>query len=140
MTSEYTVQTQICQTLRRLNLFFFKIPNEQKFKQKNPLAYAAKLKAEGFRAGAPDLAVLLPNGVTLWLEVKRPAAYGIGKSGKQIIISPAGKQNPAQGEFENESKRLGPFYFVVKSPAEVFKAFEKGMKAAAGSTKLGGTN
>lgn len=140
MTSEYTVQTQICQTLRRLNLFFFKIPNEQKFKQKNPLAYAAKLKAEGFRPGAPDLAVLLPNGVTLWLEVKRPAAYGIGKSGKQIIISPAGKQNPAQVEFENESKRLGHFYFVVKSPAEVFKALEKGMKAAAGSTKLGGTN
>lgn len=138
--TEHAIQTQICQTLRRLNMFFFKIPNEQKFKQYNPAAYASKMKAEGFRPGAPDLAVLLPNGVTLWLEVKRPAAYGIGKSGKQIIISPAGKQSSAQIEFEREVKLLGHLYYVVHSPAEAFKALEEAKKFSARSVKIGGTN
>ena len=32
---------------------------------------AARAKAEGMVAGAPDLIVILPGGVTLWIEMKR---------------------------------------------------------------------
>lgn len=139
MLNEYTVQCQICNTLRRLNLFFFKITNEQKFKQLNPKAYAAKLKAEGFKSGAPDLAVLLPNGITVWLEVKRPAVMGIGKSGKPIIVQAAGKQSPAQEKFEQDVKLLGHYYFVVKTPQEAFAAIEQ-VKEETSSLKIGGTD
>lgn len=139
--TEYTVQCQICNTLRRMGLMFFKVPNEQKFKLQNARAYACKMKAEGYLAGVADLVVLLDGGICVFLEVKRPAVKAINKNGREIIKSPAGKQSPAQIDFENKVKLLGFNYFVVKSAAEAFAAIEQVKNAATvQSLKVGGTD
>ncbi|WP_428065384.1 VRR-NUC domain-containing protein [Candidatus Proelusimicrobium volucris] len=115
MTSEYTVQTQICNTLRALGVTFFKVANEQKFRQKNPAAYFAKLKREGYCPGVADLVVLLNGGRTVFFEVKKPKEYTMGKKGNPVCVSPAGKQSPAQAAWAARVKAMGFDYYIVYS-------------------------
>jgi hypothetical protein len=42
------------------------------------------LKAQGVKAGVPDLFVLLPNGHTLWIEMKTPKG-DVRKEQKQFM-------------------------------------------------------
>lgn len=53
--------------LRVKKILFFTVPNGQRRTRWE----AARAKAEGMVAGAPDLIVCLDNGVTLFVEMKR---------------------------------------------------------------------
>ena len=77
------------------DVYAFAIPNAAK---RSPML-AARMKAEGLRAGVADLAIMLPGGRMAWLELK---------DGK-------GKQSDAQKGFEAICARLGHHYAVVRS-------------------------
>lgn len=57
-----------------------------------------RMKAEGMRRGAPDLAVLMPEGRVGWLEMKKPKR---------------GVQSDYQMGFEAKCKRLGHSYALA---------------------------
>ena len=60
------------------------------------------LKNTGLLAGVSDLIILLPNAITIFIEVKRP-----GKN-----------QTPEQVKFMNDVRLLGFQYFIVRSLQE----------------------
>jgi len=62
----------------------------------------------GLLKGASDTFVILPNGVTLWVEFK----------------DDKGKQSPAQIEFQNSVELLGHCYYLVRSLDEFKKIIE----------------
>lgn len=70
----------------------------------------AKLKAEGVRAGAPDLILLLPRGKyhALAIEMK----------------TPKGRQSPAQKEWQAYFESMGGKYVVCRSLEEFIEAIE----------------
>ena len=68
--------------------------------------------------GSPDLIVALKGGVTLWVELKKPASEQAGKK------YPAGKQSVAQILFGKELNRLGHPYAIVHSVEELKWAIE----------------
>ena len=62
-----------------------------------------KMKAEGLTAGAPDLAILMPNAATFWLEMKK-------RKGGRISDNQLG--------FAAKCKRLGHSYAVANTLAD----------------------
>lgn len=76
-------------------IHYFAIPNQSN----RHIANAAKMKAEGVRAGSPDLCFMLPGGRVGWLEMK----------------APAGSLSPAQKYFRDMAKRLGHYWAVARS-------------------------
>jgi len=77
------------------DVYVFAIPNAAK---RTPML-AARMKAEGLRAGVADLCVMLPGGKAAWLELK----------------DGAGKQSAAQKNFEEICDRLGHDYAVARN-------------------------
>lgn len=61
------------------------------------------------RNGVADIAVLLKNSVSLWIEVKAPGKI----------------QSPEQIEFEASVKHMGHEYLLVKSPKELVDGMKK---------------
>jgi len=92
--SEHALQNQVLGILavHGKHCYPFAIPNAAK---RSP-AMAARMKAEGLRAGVADLCIMLP-GCCGWLELK---------AGK-------GKQSDAQKGFQAVCHRLGHAYEVV---------------------------
>lgn len=134
---ESTLQSQICNTLRAMRIEFFKVANEQKFNPRNPAAYFGAMKREGYVPGVADLVILLKGGRTVFLEVKTPKEYGMGKKGKPVVIKPAGKQSPEQIAWAKRVKALGFDYYVVYSAqqaADIITALNDN------SLKIGGTD
>jgi hypothetical protein len=67
--SEHQFQSALCDLLdvqAKPDLVWFAIPSGGH----RHIAVAKKLKAEGVKRGIPDLAFLLPQGKTAWLELK----------------------------------------------------------------------
>lgn len=77
--TELQEQRAFIRYLQAMKLPYFAIPNGAKRTRWE----AQQAKAEGMVAGAPDLAVILPKGVTLWVEMKRR---------KGGVVTPAQKQ------------------------------------------------
>ena len=73
---------------------------------------AAQAKAEGMVAGAPDLVVILPDGATLWIEMKRQKG---------------GRVSPAQEAFGEMLQRNGHRYRVCKGAKEAIIWIEEVM-------------
>ena len=68
--------------------------------------------------GSPDLIIALKEGITLWVELKRPRSEQAGKN------YPAGKQSDKQKEFYNKLSKLGHFYYVIHSVEELVDAIK----------------
>ena len=64
---EHQVQKAICQYLDLQKIFYFAVPNGGH----RHIKVASKLKAEGVKAGIPDLCIL-KDGFAYFIEVKRP--------------------------------------------------------------------
>jgi hypothetical protein len=67
--SEHQLQMAVCRLLDvglRPGLYYLAIPNGGL----RHLGVARKLKAEGVKAGVPDLQILLEDGRSAWLELK----------------------------------------------------------------------
>lgn len=79
----------------RPEIYYFAIPNQSNRHIQN----AAKMKAEGVRAGTPDLCFMLPAGRVAWLEMK----------------SPSGTLSAAQREFCNRAQALGHYWAMARS-------------------------
>lgn len=69
MTSEHKIQSAIMTHIRRIapDVFAYAIPNGGG----RSLTEGRKLKAEGVRAGVPDLGLILPDGRAAFIEVKK---------------------------------------------------------------------
>jgi hypothetical protein len=97
-TSEHDLQVQVLKLLNgaaKRDLYWFAVPNAGR----RSLRTGALMKAEGLRAGVADLCIMLPEGRTCWLELKKPGNY----------------QTLEQKGFEARCFRLGHSYAVVKS-------------------------
>lgn len=73
---------------------------------------AANLKREGVKAGVSDLVLVTCSG-TIFIELKTPTTYKIGKKGSQIIDKKGGTQSEFQKHFQHKVESLGHKYFVV---------------------------
>lgn len=65
---EWQIQAYVVQEARRKG---YTIEGDQN-QGKRSYAVAARAKACGMQAGSPDLRVLLPEGKTVWIELKVP--------------------------------------------------------------------
>lgn len=99
--SEYKIQVALLDYLAiagRRDLHWFAIPNQSNRHIRN----ATKMKAEGMRAGSPDLCFLLPEGRVGWLEMK----------------TRTGSLSPAQKQFRDRALSLGHFWAMARSVDE----------------------
>lgn len=136
---ESTVQTQICNALRAMGVEFFKITNEQKGSVRNKGAYWGALKREGYTAGVADLALLFPGGKIVFLEVKRPKEYRIGKSGKRVIADTGGQLSESQRKWAERVENLGFDYFVVDTARDAADIAQRFKLSQAHTFKAEGT-
>lgn len=86
-------------------IHYFAIPNQSNRHIQN----AAKMKAEGVRAGSPDLCFMLPAGRVGWLEMK----------------SPDGSLSTAQKYFRDMAQRLGHHWAIARSVDEALVELTK---------------
>ena len=68
--TEAVEQKALCEWLRKKGIRHFSTSMGVWFGKKN-LRYIASLKSRGFEVGVPDLVILLDNGVTAFIELKR---------------------------------------------------------------------
>jgi len=104
---EHLTQKAICQYLDMRGVMYFAVPNGGK----RNLITAKKLKAEGVKAGVPDLCVI-HDGQAYFLEVKKPKTLNSGK----------GQLSKAQKVMIERIKEAGGEVAVVHSVADVIEA------------------
>lgn len=99
---EHELQKAVVQMLSNFNYPYFAIPNGQK----RDIRIAAKLKAEGVKAGVADIFIYRANNQFhgIFLELK------VG----------ANKQQKTQKEFQKFAEAEGYAYWVCYSVAEVY--------------------
>ena len=105
---EHQVQKAICQYLDMRGVMYFAIPNGGK----RNLIVAKKLKAEGVKAGVPDICIVAGGGLAYFLEVKRPKTLTVGK----------GRLSLTQKAMIERIKEAGAEVAVVYSVADVIQA------------------
>jgi len=92
-------------------LFIFSVPNGG---TRHKLE-AINLRREGATKGVSDLIVMLSDGNTLFIEMKRPASKKINpKTGNWNKVA-GGKQSPEQNQFQETCETLGHTYVLVDS-------------------------
>ena len=92
------------------DLILFAIPNGGK----RGIKTASKLKLEGVLSGTPDIQILLPNGKTVFIEMKKQKG---------------GKLSPEQIDFINKSQSLGHTVIVANGCNEASKKFIEFLKS-----------
>lgn len=107
-SSEHFFQVFAVNYLRRNGIYCFAVPNGGKRDAKT----GAYMKQEGQLAGVADLVILLPDGETVFVELKA------GKNGQQ----------ESQRIFQKNVEKLGFTYLLWKSPQEVID-FVRGIRA-----------
>ena len=101
--TELQEQKAFIRWLQLKGIAYFAIPNGSK----RTRWQAQQAKAEGMVAGAPDLAVILPRGVTVWIEMKRRKG---------------GTQTQSQKQMQERLEACGHLYHVCRGWEEA-KAF-----------------
>ena len=103
---ESTLQTQCVKWFRYQypHLVIYAVPNGGS----RNVREAQRLKSEGVLAGVADLTILLPQGKSLYIEMKVKG----------------NRQTPNQKEFQQKAEALGHKYYVCYS----FEEFEKAVK------------
>ena len=98
--SEHSLQVKLLDIIdigkTHPDIFAFAIPNAGR----RSWRAGKKMVAEGLMSGVADLCVMMLNGMTGWLELKRPKG---------------GKQSDEQKGFEARCKRLGHRYALVRT-------------------------
>ena len=87
MKTEHKEQAELCKFLRANRIFHAAIPNAQALSGANRGAAVrnmAKLKAEGFQKGFPDILVILPEKL-LVIEMKREKGGTVSKEQKHWL-------------------------------------------------------
>ncbi len=107
-SSEHIEQVTFVNWFRKTypNYIIFAIPNGEL----RNVTVAKRLKAEGVISGVPDLCCLLPDGITIWIEMKRETG---------------GKVTKAQKEFHKKMQALGHTVKVCKGYKEAIEFFSK---------------
>jgi hypothetical protein len=99
--TEHQFQSALCELLdvqARSDMIWFAIPSGGH----RHIAVAKMLKAEGVKRGIPDLAFLLPQGRTAWLELKVKS----------------GRLSPFQKAFRDRAQTLGHQWGIAKNMTE----------------------
>ena len=104
---EHEVQKAICQYLDIRGVCYWAVPNGGNRSKRE----ASRLKAEGVKAGVPDITVV-NDGIYYGLEVKKPPT-----------TTPKGYLSKVQKEFIETLKSNGAEVAVVYSVADVITAF-----------------
>lgn len=79
--SEHMEQVTFVNWFREnVNGFVFAIPNGEL----RNITVAKRLKAEGVVSGVPDLCCILPNGLIIWIEMKKKKNGRVSKEQKEI--------------------------------------------------------
>ena len=109
MISEASIQKSIiewCGHALKKDVVYWSTPNERK-----PSTMGA-LRSMGLKTGVSDL-IFLRESIILFVEVKRPATYKIGKRGKNVIDQRAGTLSTEQEEFKNAVTLAGGHFYKV---------------------------
>lgn len=92
------------------DLILFAIPNGGK----RGIKTASKLKLEGVLSGTPDIQILLPNGKSVFIEMKKQKG---------------GKLSPEQIDFISKSQSLGHTVIVANGCNEASKKIIEFLKS-----------
>lgn len=106
---EHQVQKAICEYLDLIGLCYWAVPNGGA----RNMVTAKKLKAEGTKAGVPDLTVI-HAGRYIGLEVKKPKT-----------TTAKGRLSPAQKKMIEKIETAGGHVEVVYSLEDVIKIIDK---------------
>jgi hypothetical protein len=104
---EHQVQKAICHYLDLRKVCYFAVPNGGP----RNLITAKKLKAEGVKAGVPDICII-SDGMAFFLEVKRP----------KTVLGDKGRLSAAQKDMIEKIEYAGGEVRVVYSVADVIEA------------------
>ena len=108
MRPEAIIQSRIQGALKACGYLSIHIPNRGGF---NPFTKRYNIVTDPwFVPGVPDLVVLLPGSLVLWVEVK----------------TPKGKRSPAQERMAVRLEQLGHYYVLARNVGDVMawlKAF-----------------
>ena len=87
----------------------------------------AGLMAMGLLDGVSDLIFVWNDGAlkNLFIEVKRPTTYKMGKRGKKIINQRGGIQSGSQIKFQARVEALGCPYYIVDNLQDFIELMKK---------------
>jgi hypothetical protein len=105
--AESQFQRAVIRYLRLRNIFCFSVPNGLKLS----VIQSKIAVAEGVMHGVADIIILLPQGKTVFVEMKNPNGKGV--------------QSKHQKEFEEKVKSLGFEYYIWDSWKQVDEFVEK---------------
>jgi hypothetical protein len=95
-SDEGKIQAEICKWLQVNGFYFFSVANEAAGRS---AVKQMQMISMGLRPGVSDVVVVLPEGRSVFLEVK----------------APGGKQSPRQQQFQERVDALGHQYYIVRS-------------------------
>ena len=104
--SEHDEQVTLCQWLDLIGVTYFAVPNGSN----KSITAQRKFKAEGLKAGVPDIVCLLEGGKALFIEMKRRKGSTTSKE---------------QKEWQERLHALGFDAYVCKGASEAIAVIEK---------------
>lgn len=113
---------QWCGYRLKKTVLFWSTPNER-----NPVHNMAGLMAMGLLKGVSDLIFVWNDGIlkNLYIEVKRPTIFKMGKHGKKIISQRGGIQSDSQEKFEARVEALDCPYHIVDNLQDFIKLMKE---------------
>lgn len=103
--SEHDEQVVVCKWLDLLGVTYYAVPNGSN----KSLTAQRKFKAEGLKAGVPDMVILLEGGRSVYIEMKRVKGSTTSKE---------------QKEWQERLRVLGFSAHICKGASEAIKAIE----------------
>lgn len=79
--TEHDEQKAFCKYLDFVHLTYFAVPNGSN----KSMTARRKFKAEGLKAGVPDMVILLEGGKTVFIEMKRKRGGTVSKEQKEWL-------------------------------------------------------